>query len=127
MVNYNDPDYIHWGNMSHYTRGISIIDQGIQQLVKAVEADAAYRENTIFVIVPDCGRDSNPFVSVPCQHHFNSKSAHEIWALLMGPGIQKGVVVDKQADQISIASTIGHFMKMQTAYTEGPVLEEAIA
>jgi hypothetical protein len=126
MVNYNDPDYVHWGNMSHYTRGISVIDQGIQQLVKAVETDEAYRDNTIFVIVPDCGRDSNPLVSVPCQHHFNSKSAHEIWALLMGPGIQKGVVVDKQVDQISIASTIGHFMKMQTAYTEGPVLEEAI-
>lgn len=126
MVNYNDPDYVHWGNMSHYTRGISVIDEGLRQLVSATDADEHYRDNTIFVIVPDCGRDSNPLISVPCQHHFNSRSAHEIWALIVGPGIRKGVVVDKQVDQINIAATIGHCMKMKTAYTEGPVLEEAI-
>ncbi|MEO1844418.1 MAG: hypothetical protein ABGZ37_09100, partial [Akkermansiaceae bacterium] len=75
MVNFNDPDYVHWGNMSHYTRGISIIDQGIKELVNAVDANPFYRDNTIFVVVPDCGRDSNPLVAVPCQHHFNSKSS----------------------------------------------------
>lgn len=127
MVNYNDPDYVHWGNMSHYTRGISIIDQGLRQLVDTAKLDPHYRDNTIFVIVPDCGRDSNPFLSVPCQHHFNSRSAHEIWALLLGPGIRKDQVVDHEVDQISIAATIGQCMKMETAYTEGPVLEEAIS
>ena len=71
MVNYNDPDYVHWGNMSHYTRGISVIDDGLRQLVAATDADEHYRDNTVFVIVPDCGRDSNPLISVPCQHHFN--------------------------------------------------------
>lgn len=125
MVNYNDPDYVHWGYMSHYTRGISIIDQGVRQLVEAVEADEHYRDNTVFVIVPDCGRDSNPFVSVPCQHHFNSKSSHEIWALLMGPGIERGVVVDKEVNQVSIAATLGKVMRMETPFVEGPVLEEA--
>ncbi len=127
MVNYNDPDYVHWGNMSHYTRGISIIDQGIRELVSAVEADEAYRDNTVFVMVPDCGRDSNPFISVPCQHHFNSRSAHEIWAFLMGPGIRKGIEIEHQVDQISVAATVGQCMRMETAFTEGPVLEEAIA
>ncbi|NCF90438.1 MAG: hypothetical protein GWQ05_05695 [Verrucomicrobiaceae bacterium] len=127
MVNYNDPDYVHWGNMSHYTRGISVIDDGLRQLVAATDADEHYRDNMVFVIVPDCGRDSNPLISVPCQHHFNSRSAHEIWALVMGPGIRKGVVVDKQVDQISIAATIGQCMNMETAYTEGPVLEDAIS
>ena len=28
MVNYQDPDYVHWGNASHYTRAIAIIDEG---------------------------------------------------------------------------------------------------
>ena len=28
MINYNDPDYVHWGNMTHYTEGIKVIDQG---------------------------------------------------------------------------------------------------
>ena len=127
MVNYNDPDYVHWGNMSHYTRGISIIDQGIRQLMDAVEADEAYRDNTVFVIVPDCGRDSNPFISVPCQHHFNSRSARQIWALLVGPGIEPGVVVDKKVQQIDIAKTIGAIMKAEAEFAEGNVLEQAIA
>ncbi|MFP6866026.1 MAG: hypothetical protein VCA35_08805, partial [Roseibacillus sp.] len=127
MVNFNDPDYVHWGNMSHYTRGISIIDQGIKELVNAVDANPFYRDNTIFVVVPDCGRDSNPLVAVPCQHHFNSKSSHEIWALIFGPGVPKNKVVDREVDQVSVAATIGRYMNMPTKFTEGPVLSEAIA
>lgn len=127
MVNWNDPDYVHWGYMSHYTRGISIMDQGLQRIVAAVEADEEYRENTVFVVVPDCGRDTNPYASVPCQHHFNSRSAHEIFALLFGPGIEKGIVVDKLTDQASIAATIGKLTRAGAEYAEGPVLAEAFA
>jgi hypothetical protein len=127
MVNYNDPDYVHWGNMTHYTRGIAVMDEGLRQLVATVEGDAEYRDNTIFFIVPDCGRDSNPFAAVPCQHHFNTRSSHDIFALAFGPGIAKGVVVDHRVDQISVAATIGRWMKMETAHTEGPALAEAFA
>ncbi|HUS36499.1 MAG TPA: hypothetical protein VM680_14200, partial [Verrucomicrobiae bacterium] len=119
MVNYNDPDYVHWGNMTHYTRGIAIMDEGLRQLVATVEADAEYRDNTIFFIVPDCGRDNNPFAAVPCQHHFNTRSSHDIFALAFGPGIPKGVVVDHRVDQISVAATIGKYMKLPTEHTEG--------
>lgn len=126
MVNYNDPDYVHWGIPSHYTRGISIIDEGIQQLVHAVESDPHYRDNTVFVMVPDCGRDTNPFAPIPYQHHFNSQSAREVFALLMGPGIAKGVRVDRSVEQISVAATIGRLMGFQTPHAEGRVLEEAL-
>jgi hypothetical protein len=127
MVNYNDPDYVHWGYMSHYTRGISVIDEGIERLVNAVENDPAYRDNTVFVIVPDCGRDSNPYAAVPCQHHFNSKSSHEIFALFFGPGIARGALVDKTVDQIQVAATIGKLAGMPTAQAEGGVLGEVFA
>ena len=127
MINYQDPDYVHWGNMSHYTRGISIIDQGIKTLVAAVESDPEYRGNTIFAIVPDCGRDTSPFADVPCQHHFGSRSSHEIFALLFGPGIPQGVVIDKTVDQISVAATLGQLMGFKTELAEGPILSEAFA
>ncbi len=127
MVNYNDTDYVHWGNMTHYTRGISIIDEGLRQLVDTVEADPEYRDNTVFVIVPDCGRDSNPLAAVPCQHHFGSRSSREIFSLIFGPGIAKGAVVDKPAEQISIAATVGQLMGFEAEFGEGPVLEEAFA
>ena len=127
MVNYNDCDYVHWGNLSHYTRGITIMDEGIRQIWSAVEADPEYRENTLFVVVPDCGRDTNPLADVPCQHHFNSRSAHEIFALFAGPGVPRGQVVDKSADQSSVAGTIGRLIGVKTAHAERRVLEEAIA
>lgn len=127
MVNYQDCDYVHWGNFTHYSRAIAIMDDGLKQLVSAVQADPQYRDNTIFVVVPDCGRDNNPLAEVPCQHHFNSRSAHEIFALLVGPAVPRGVVVDKRADQISVAGTVGRLMGFKADHAESRILEEAIA
>jgi hypothetical protein len=127
MINYNDPDYVHWGYLQHYTTGITVIDDGLRQLVEFVDSDEAYRGNTIFVVVPDCGRDSNPLAPVPCQHHFNSKSSHEIWALMFGPGISKNVVVDTEVDQTQIAATVGRFMGVPTPMAENRILEAAFA
>lgn len=127
MINYNDCDYVHWGNITHYTRAISIMDDGLRQIVRTVEADPEYRDNTVFVVVPDCGRDSNRAMAVPCQHHFGSRSSHEIFGLLVGPGIDRGRVYDACVDQISIAATIGKLMGFHAKFAEGPVLAEAIA
>lgn len=126
MVNYNDCDYVHWGYMSHYTTGIAVMDEGVRELVAMVEADPESRDNTVVVIVPDCGRDSNPLASVPCQHHFNSVSAHEIFALIQGPGIARGTVVDKVVRQVDIAPTVAAVMGFRAEHAEGRVLEEAI-
>jgi len=126
MINYQDPDYVHWGNASHYTRAIAAIDRDLHRLVAAVDADPEYRDDTVFVVVPDCGRDANPLLSVPFQHHFNTRSAHEIWALFFGPGIARGRVLDKPADQSSVAATVGAVMGLRTARAEGRALEELI-
>ncbi|MFW6124764.1 MAG: hypothetical protein ACOC46_01340 [Pirellulales bacterium] len=127
MINYNDCDYVHWGNMTHYTRGITIMDRGLRRLMETVEADENYRGNTVFVVVPDCGRDTNRFIAVPCQHHFGSRSAHEIFALFFGAGVRRGVAVDRRVDQISVAATLGALMGYRPQFAEGPVLAEAIA
>ena len=127
MVNYQDCDYVHWGYMDHYTRAVAIMDEGMKSLVAAVDADLEYRGNTVFIVVPDCGRDNNPFVDVPCQHHFNSRSAHEIFALVFGTGVSRGRVVDRLTDQTSVAGTVGAFMGFKAGQADGGVLEEAFA
>src|SRR6266540_6934754 len=127
MVNYQDCDYVHWGNMSHYTRAVSVMDEGLRQIVETIETDEEYRNNTIFAVVPDCGRDSNPFADVPCQHHFGSRSSHEIFALFVGPGVTRGAVVDKHVDQSQVASTLGRLMGFKAEFAEQRVLEEAMA
>ena len=127
MINYSDPDYVHWGNVNHYTRAIAILDQELQRLHETVQADEHYRDNTVFAIVPDCGRDNSRLSAVPCQHHFGDRSAHEIWGLLMGPGIARGMVVDKTVEQIAVAPTLGRIMGVKTELAESSVLEEAFA
>jgi hypothetical protein len=127
MVNYQDCDYVHWGNMSHYTRAVSVMDEGLRQIAATVEADEEYRHNTIFAVVPDCGRDSNPFADVPCQHHFGSRSAHEIFALFVGAGVPRDQVVDRRVDQSQVAATLGRLMGFKAEFAEQRVLEEAFA
>ncbi|MCI2398783.1 hypothetical protein [Aliiroseovarius subalbicans] len=124
MVNYQDPDYVHWGNASHYTRAIQVIDEGLQRIVRLADADDFYAGNTIFAIVPDCGRDANDLVSLPFQHHFNTRAAHEIFGLFFGPGITKGRVLDKQVDQTAVAPTLAALMGVQSPRTEGDILSE---
>lgn len=124
MVNYNDPDYVHWGYMNHYTRGVAVIDEGIRRLVTESEVNEAYRNQTVFVIVPDCGRDNTPFAAVPCQHHFNSKSAREIFAFFMGPGVDSGRIVDRPMDQIAVAATVGGLMGFRTPHAAAGALTE---
>jgi hypothetical protein len=127
MINYNDPDYVHWGNKSFYTRGISVVDEGLMRLFETAQVEPAYRDNTVFIVVPDCGRDSNPFMAVPYQHHSNTKSAHEIFMLAVGPGIDRGRVVDKHAEQNGVAATVAGVMGFSMPDAEGQSLAEAFA
>ncbi|TNE30842.1 MAG: hypothetical protein EP349_04805 [Alphaproteobacteria bacterium] len=124
MINYQDVDYVHWGIKSQYTRGIAIIDRGIREIVEEVERDEEYRDNTVFAIVPDCGRDSNPLLRIPYQHHFNTRSSHEIFAMFYGTGIQKNMQTNKVVDQSSMAATIGTIMGVKTPQASGHVLED---
>jgi len=126
MINYQDPDYVHFGNATHYTRGISVIDHGVEELVTAINADPVYRANTVLVIVPDCGRDTNSLMAVPFQHHFKSRSSFDIWALLIGPSIQKGQIVDHPVQQVDVAATVAHLMGFEANFGEGQVLGAAL-
>ncbi|MEQ1867692.1 MAG: hypothetical protein ABL996_23980, partial [Micropepsaceae bacterium] len=124
LVNYQDPDYIHWGNASDYTRAIAIIDDGIRQIVEAVAADPHYRGNTVFIVTPDCGRDDNPLMHIPYQHHFNSRASHEVWAFAFGKGIARKTVVDKPVEQTAIARTVGQIMGFDAKSAEATALGE---
>jgi hypothetical protein len=79
------------------------------------------------IVVPDCGRDDSRFAAVPCQHHFNTRSSREIFAFAMGPGIDRGRVVDGPTQQIQVAATVGQLMGFATSHTEGQPLAEVFA
>ncbi|MEM7245705.1 MAG: hypothetical protein AAF533_10195 [Acidobacteriota bacterium] len=127
MINYQDPDYVHWGNPNHYTWGIKIIDEGLQRLVAAVEADEEYRDDTVFIVVPDCGRSANPLIPVPYQHHFPGRSSREIFAFVMGPKVPAGQRIEREVEQVDVTSTIGTLMGFDTEHATGGVLPEVFS
>ena len=128
MINYQDTDYVHWGNPYSYTRAISIIDDGVREIHEAAQADPFYRDRTVFLVIPDCGRDNNRGMAVPYQHHFNSKCAHEVFAVLSGPdkfigelrsrngGTNGPARCDRPLQQIAAATTIGDLMGFPTPF-----------
>ena len=65
-------------------------------------------------------------MSVPFQHHFNSRSAHEVFALVFGPGIERGRILDKPVDQTAIAPTVAAIMGLDAPRAEGRVLDEIL-
>ena len=99
----------------------------MRRLVETTQLLDAYRDNTVFVIVPDCGRDANRGAAVPFQHHFNTKAAHEIFALAFGPGIDSGRVVDRPVDQTNVTRTVAGIMGFDAAMAESDALEEIFA
>lgn len=127
MVNYQDPDYVHWGNPSFYTRAIGVIDEGLRTLWMAAQTDPFYAGRTVFVVTPDCGRDANPLMDVPFQHHFNSPEAHRVWAVVAGVGagarIPRGRVMDRAADQTQVAATVAALMGTRMSRGEGAALD----
>lgn len=131
MLNYQDTDYVHWGYAAHYTRAISIIDQSLRDLKELTQQLPFYRDNTYFVVVPDCGRDTNRLQKTPFQHHFNSRSAHEIWALIVGPavgrgGVDRGRVIEREVQQIDVARTVAHLMNFKAPEAVGDALYEVL-
>jgi hypothetical protein len=125
MVNYQDPDYVHWGPGHFYTRAIAVIDEGVRRLHEAVQADEHYRDNTVFVVVPDCGRDNNRAMAVPYQHHFGSRTAHEIFAVIAGPQRfvpRSATPIARVQQQISVAATVGELMGFTPTHADAASL-----
>ena len=117
MINYQDPDYVHWGNPSFYTQAISIIDEGVREIYSAVQADPEYRDRTVFVIIPDCGRDNNRCAAVPYQHHFNTASAHDIFAVVAGPVFRDVMTYALQELEIPPTNTKAPKVRVKAAET----------
>ena len=106
---------------------MTIVDESLRKVHEFSQNDPFYRDRTVFFVVPDCGRDNNPLVAVPYQHHFNSRSARQIFAAVWGPGIDRGRVVDRPVEQCQVARTVAAAMSLVLNEAEGPVLEEAFA
>ena len=122
MLSSQDPDYVHWGYADHYVRGIAVIDQMPRSIIAHAAQHPHYANNTVFVVVPDCGRNANTLARTPFQHHFNPRSAHAIWAPFVGPGIARNRVVTPEVQLIDVTRMVAALAGVRAREATGEVL-----
>lgn len=125
MVVFQQIDIAHRGYWSLYTRAIANTDRLTAQIVEASQTLPFYRGRTAVVIVPDCGRSLDGKGNYGFQnHHAPDVGCRQIAMLALGPGLQRGAVLDAPLTQADVAPTIGAMVGVHVPGTEGRVVHE---
>lgn len=96
-VMYGEIDCAHYGSWSRYVEAIRRTDELTWRLWKAAEELDAYRGRTLFLILPDHGRELDGPDGTGFIHHsdfYTGQGADEccrrVWMLALGPGVKAG-------------------------------------
>jgi hypothetical protein len=125
-VTLHDIDIAHSGTYSMYIDGIRRSDRLCAELWKTIQTEPEYADKTTMFILPDFGRDSdtdpggNGF-----QHHRTGDSlSRTTWMMALGPGIRKGVVIDRPVESIDLVPTLGSLLGFDARFAQGKALQE---
>jgi hypothetical protein len=110
LVNFWDMDVAHWGSYSLYLQAITRTDRLVGMLWDEVQANAAYRDKTTMLILPELGRDgdvntANGFLN----HRSGDASCRNMWLLALGAGVSKGEV-ERPVAHVDVASTAARLL-----------------
>lgn len=75
----------HGGEYDKYLQKAVKVDAMIEKLWNYVQADANYKDNTIFIITTDHGRGAKP--NRWYRHGIFTKGSGQVWLAMLGPGI----------------------------------------
>lgn len=125
-ITLHDIDIAHAGAFSLYVDAIRRSDRLCAEIWNAIERDPEYAGKTTMVILPDFGRDSDDEASGNgFQHHRTGDArSRTSWALVLGPGIRENVFVDRPAESIDLAPTLGALLGFSTPLARGRPMAE---
>jgi hypothetical protein len=111
-VAYGEIDCAHYGSWSRYTEAIRRTDELLWRLWKAAGELPAYRGKTLFVVLPDHGRELESSGGTGFIHHSDfytgqgtDQGCRRVWMLLAGPGVAAGRRVERPVPITSVAAT----------------------
>ncbi len=111
-VMYGEIDCAHYGSWSRYVEAIERTDELTCRLWKTVQELPAYRDKTLFLILPDHGRELETPGGTGFIHHsdfYTGKDADEgcrrVWMLALGPGVAPGRKIARPTPITSVAAT----------------------
>jgi hypothetical protein len=111
-VDYGEIDCAHYGSWSRYVEAIRRTDALVWRLWQAAESLASYQGRTVFLILPDHGRQLEGPTGPGFLHHsdfYTGEGADEgcrrVWMLAVGAGVEPGRIVHRPTPITSAATT----------------------
>lgn len=121
-VDYGEIDCAHYGSWSRYVDAIRRTDELTWRLWQAVNAQPAYKGNTLMLILPDHGRELEETGGWGFVHHsdfYTNKGADEgcrrVWMLALGPGVEKGRKLGRPVPITAAAATGLEFLGLDAS------------
>jgi hypothetical protein len=126
LVNFWDMDVAHWGSYSLYLNAITRTDRLTGMLWDEIQSNAAYKEKTTMLVLPELGRDgdmnaANGFLN----HRSGDPSCRNIWLLAVGGGISRGET-DRTVHHVDVAATAAELLSVKATGLAGAPMRELL-
>jgi hypothetical protein len=109
--------------LNMYYESIILNDRIVLDLWEKIQADAFYKDNTVFVVVSSQGRHTDDYSS------FGDKceGCTRLMFLIAGPGVRKDYISGKKRYLADVVPTVGKLLGIKTEHATGETMEEVIS
>ena len=124
-ITMHDIDVAHTGAYSLYIDAIRRTDRLCAELWKMVQGEPEYTGNTLMLILPDFGRDSDEEAGGNgFQHHrTGDPSSRTTWMMALGAGVREGAIYDHPVQSTDLVPTLGSILGFQASLSQGQPIQ----
>lgn len=124
-ITMHDIDVAHTGAYSLYIDAIRRTDRLCAELWKMVQGEPEYAGNTLMLILPDFGRDSDEEAGGNgFQHHrTGDPSSRTTWMMALGAGVREGAIYDHPVQSTDLVPTLGSILGFQASLSQGQPIQ----
>lgn len=124
-ITMHDIDVAHTGAYSLYIDAIRRTDRLCAELWRMVQSEPEYAGNTLMLILPDFGRDSDEEAGGNgFQHHrTGDPSSRTTWMMALGAGVREGAIYDHPVQSTDLVPTLGSILGFQASLSQGQPIQ----
>jgi hypothetical protein len=108
--------------LNAYYESIILMDQITYDLWDRIQKVDVYKDKTIFLVLSDYGRHTEDYYG----YGDKCRGCTQLFLLVIGPGIKKNYVSNKDRTLIDVCKTVGALCNIPTPYAKGDVMKELL-
>ncbi len=118
----------HTVDWNDYLKAIKFADWAVERLWNTLMVDPNYRDRTTFIVTTDHGRHDiiAPYNRGFWGHSGICRGCRHVMCLIVGPDTPRNQEISRTTYQVDILPTIGEIYNLDTPYSRGQVLREAV-